>query len=57
MLNWLAKHKFQAHLAAFLLMILSSVGMVFLLWADNNSYTWLMVVIFAVSNALAIFIK
>ena len=57
MRNWLANHKFQAHLTAFLLMILSSVGMILLLRADNISFTWLMVAIFAMSNVLAIFIK
>jgi hypothetical protein len=57
MLNWLSKHKFQAHLTAFLLMVFSSIGMI-LSTRDNGSFLlWLLVAIFAAANVLAIFIK
>ena len=57
MIQWLTKHKFQAHLAAFLLMIVSAIGMVVLMQEDSSALTWLMVTIFAAANLLAIFIK
>ncbi len=57
MLDWLRKNKFQAHLAAFLLMVLASVGMIFSLQQNSTNATWLMVAIFAAANILAVFIK
>ena len=57
MLNWLSKYKFQAHLSAFLLMVISSIGMIFLKWEGSTPFTWLMIAIFAIANVLAIFIK
>ena len=57
MLDWLTTHKFQAHLAAFLLMVIASVGMIFSMQQDGSIFAWLMVAIFVVANILAIFIK
>ena len=57
MLNWLTKNKFQAHLTAFLLMVISSIGMLFLMRQNNDGFTWLMVAIFVVANIIAIFVK
>ena len=57
MLEWLSKHKFQAHLTAFLLMVFASIGMIFSAQQDNSGFTWLMLVVFAAANILAIFIK
>lgn len=57
MLNWLRKHKFRAHLTAFLLMVFASVGMIFSMHQNGGSFTWLMVAIFATANILALFIK
>jgi hypothetical protein len=57
MLNWLSKHKFQAHLTAFLLMMVSSIGMLFSLQLDSPAFIWLLVAIFVIANTLAVFIK
>ena len=57
MLNWLSKHKFQAHLTAFLLMVVSSIGMLFVMQEENAGLAWLMVAVFVVANILAIFVK
>ena len=57
MLNWLSNHKFQAHLAAFLLMVISSIGMIFSMQQDGSNFSWLMIAIFAAANILALFIK
>jgi hypothetical protein len=57
MLKKLSNHKFQAHLTAFALMVLASVGMVFTLRIEANALTWVMVVLFAAANVLAVFIK
>ena len=57
MINWIRKHKFQAHLTAFLLMVFSSLGMLLLIRQESTSFTWLLIAIFAMANILAIFIK
>ena len=57
MINWLSKHKFQAHLSAFLLMVVSSIGMIALMQDEGSLFTWLMIAIFAFANILAVFIK
>ena len=57
MINWLSKHKFQAHLSAFLLMVVSSIGMIALMQDQGSPLTWLMIAVFALANILAVFIK
>jgi hypothetical protein len=57
MIQWLSKHKFQAHLTAFLLMIVSSIGMLIQLQGQGGALIWLLVAIFGLANMLAIFIK
>ena len=57
MFTWLHKYKFQAHLVGFLLMALSSAGMILQMQSENVVFIWLMIVIFAAANLLAIFIK
>jgi hypothetical protein len=57
MLNWLSQRKFKAHLTAFLLMVLSALGMILCRWQDNSFFIGLMVVVFALANVLAIFIR
>jgi hypothetical protein len=56
-MEWLSKHKFEAHLIAFLLMVVSSIGMIFSAPGDNSTFTWLLISIFAAANLLAVFIK
>ena len=57
MLEWLSKHKFQAHLAAFLLMVISSIGMILALQSEAIGFIWIMIAIFTLASILAIFIK
>ena len=57
MINWLSKHKFQAHLSAFLLMVISSIGMIALMQNEGGLLTWLMIAVFAFANLLAVLIK
>ena len=57
MVNWLSKRKFQAHLTAFLLMVVSSIGMIFSIQHNSSPFTWLMIAVFALANLLAIIIK
>ena len=57
MISWLSKHKFQAHLSAFLLMVISSIGMIALTWDEGSALSWLMIAVFAFANILAVFIK
>ena len=57
MISWLSKHKFQAHLSAFLLMVVSSIGMIALIQDEGSPLTWLMIAVFALANILAVFIK
>lgn len=57
MIEWLSEHKFQAHLTVFLLMVVSSIGLIFSMQLDSSILTWLLVAIFAMANVLAIFIK
>jgi hypothetical protein len=57
MISWLSKHKFQAHLSAFILMVVSSIGMITLTQDQGSLITWLMIAVFALANILAVFIK
>ena len=57
MLNWLSKHKFYAHLIAFLLMLISSFGMLLSMRLENASFIWLLVAVFAGANFLAVMVK
>ena len=57
MISWLSKHKFQAHLSAFLLMVVSSIGMIASMQDADSPFTWLMIAVFALANILAVFIK
>ncbi len=53
----LHEHKFQAHLAAFSLMILASVGMLLALPSGNGAVIWGLVALFAAGNLLAVLTK
>jgi hypothetical protein len=57
MLSLIRKHKFKAHLIAFTLMILSSIGMYFAIDSGSASLIWALLGGFVLANILAIFIK
>ena len=57
MIDWLSQHKFQAHVAVFLVMVISSIGMILSMQQNASTSTWLLVALFAVVNIFAVFIK
>ena len=57
MTTWLKNNKFKAHLIAFSLIILASIGLVFSADSESSSLLWGLLAIFALANLLAIFIK
>ena len=57
MTAWLKNNKFKAHLIAFFLMILTSMGMIFIANSESSNLIWGLLAVFALANVLAIFIK
>ena len=57
MIRWLRDHKFESHLAAFLLMILSSIGLYLAVGRSSNEITNLFIGVFVLANLIAIFVK
>jgi hypothetical protein len=55
-LSWLRENKFEAHLTAFSLMILSSVGMIIYLRSDASGWFGLPLSLFVLGNLLAMLI-
>ena len=57
MIPWLNEHKFQIHLAAFALMIVTSIGLYFVSDSGSSGLTWGLLTVFALVNGLVIFLK
>ena len=57
MIRWLRAHKFESHLAAFLLMILSSVGLYIAVDGGWSGVIILFIGVFVVGNLIAMFVK
>jgi hypothetical protein len=57
MLAWLKQHKFEAHLAAFLLMVLTSIGLYTASSAGLTFLIWVLLGGFALANGLAMVLK
>lgn len=57
MLSWIRKHKFKAHLTAFLLMVIPSAGMIFSARSDADALTWGWLALFIAGNLLAMSVK
>ncbi|MBU0511915.1 MAG: hypothetical protein KJ638_09480 [Chloroflexi bacterium] len=57
MKEWLRAHKFQAHLTAFLLMVIPSVGLYFAANAGVTALIWGLLGVFALGNLLAMVVK
>jgi hypothetical protein len=57
MLSIISKHKFEAHLTAFTLMILSSIGMYLAIDSGSTGLIWTLLGGFIFANILAILIK
>ena len=57
-MDWLKHNKFKAHILAFALMVLTAIGMIFAVNAAAATHLiWGLVVVFALANVLAMFIK
>ncbi len=52
---WLKKHKFEAHLTIFTLMVLTSIGLYFA--QGSKPWTWLLLAGFAGANLLALLVQ
>ena len=55
--NWLQIHKFEAHTIVFLGMILSSLGLYISFLANLSTLTILLLIVFALCNFFALWIK
>lgn len=57
MINWLRAHKFESHLTAFILMVLTPIGLYFAANTDTIGLVWVLLGVFVLANLLAIFLK
>ena len=57
MLSFLRTHKFEAHLTAFVLMVLTSIGMYLVIDHGSPSLIWALLGGFILANLLAIIVK
>jgi hypothetical protein len=57
MINWLRTHKFEAHLTAFILMVLASIGMYVAANTGATGLIWVAVGVFIVANLGALFVR
>jgi hypothetical protein len=56
-MNWLRKHTYQVHTAAFIVMILSSVALYFSARAGNILAVWIFLAAFITGNILILLVK
>lgn len=57
MINWIKNHKFETYLAAFLLMVIPSVGLYFAANAEIAALIWGLLGVFALGNLLAMVVQ
>ncbi len=57
MIYWLRKHKFEAHLTSFTLMVLASVGLYLAANAGMVVLIWVLLSVFVLANFLAMVTK
>ncbi|MEA3351563.1 MAG: hypothetical protein U9Q82_13160 [Chloroflexota bacterium] len=55
--SWLSKHKFKAHLTAFLLMVIPSAGLYFGALRPSTGVIWILVAVISLGNILAMLVK
>ncbi len=55
MSTWLKKHKFEAHLFIFTLMVSTSIGLYFT--QDNSLWAWVLLAGFAAVNLVALLVQ
>lgn len=56
-ISWIREHKFEAHLTAFLLMVVPSALLYFTNQTETAGLTWGLLGIFVAGNVLAMLIK
>ncbi|MBT3389268.1 MAG: hypothetical protein HN413_02555 [Chloroflexi bacterium] len=57
MLTWIREHKFEAHLTAFLMMVIPAAGMIFSARNAADNLTWVWLILFVMGNLLAMVIR
>jgi hypothetical protein len=57
MIKWLHQHKFESHLLAFALMVLTSIGLYTTVDADQAGWTWAFLAGFILANIAAMLVK
>lgn len=57
MIKWLRQHKFESHLLAFALMVLTSIGLYATVNADQAGWTWVFLAGFVLANIAAMLVK
>jgi hypothetical protein len=55
--SWIHQHRFEAHLTAFLLMVIPSSGLYFTSQGENEAMIWSMLGVFIIGNLLAMIVK
>ena len=56
-MQWLKEHKFEAHLTAFLMMIIPSAGLYFAAQGEATGLIWALLGLFVLANLFAIILK
>ena len=54
--SWLSQIKFELHLIAFILMVLSPIGMYFAAQGNASGWTWVMLWVVIVANLLVVIV-
>jgi len=57
MISWIRAHKFEAHLTAFLLMVIPSALLYFTNQSQGVVLIWVLLGVFVIGNILAMLIK
>jgi hypothetical protein len=57
LLNWTRKHKFETHVAAFLLMILPPIAMYLAATQGATQWTWILIGFVITGNLLVLIVK
>ena len=57
LIHWLSQHKFEAHLSAFILMILTPVALYSAAKSDALGWIWGLLAVAILANFLVIFVR
>ncbi|HZD57554.1 MAG TPA: hypothetical protein VE136_12555 [Anaerolineales bacterium] len=56
-IRWLSRHKFEAHLSAFILMTLTPVALYFAAQSDALGWIWGLLAVVILANIWVIFVR